>query len=64
MTSPSGEQQEQLLKTVYEKAGIDANEIDYIEAHGKKMYTHGCIKQKLQTPLSTEIFQMKVDILY
>ncbi|XP_041364321.1 uncharacterized protein LOC121379738 [Gigantopelta aegis] len=34
MTAPSGEQQEQLLKTVYEKAGIDASEIDYIEAHG------------------------------
>ncbi|XP_041379424.1 phenolphthiocerol/phthiocerol polyketide synthase subunit C-like [Gigantopelta aegis] len=34
MTAPSGEQQEQLLKSVYEKAGIDAREIDYIEAHG------------------------------
>ncbi|XP_041378947.1 phthioceranic/hydroxyphthioceranic acid synthase-like [Gigantopelta aegis] len=34
MTAPSGQQQEQLLKTVYQKAGIDASEIDYIEAHG------------------------------
>ncbi|XP_041378948.1 phenolphthiocerol/phthiocerol polyketide synthase subunit C-like [Gigantopelta aegis] len=34
MTAPSGEQQEQLLKTVYQKAGIDASDIDYIEAHG------------------------------
>ncbi|XP_041364323.1 oleandomycin polyketide synthase, modules 5 and 6-like [Gigantopelta aegis] len=34
MTAPSGEQQRQLLKTVYEKAGIDPREIDYIEAHG------------------------------
>ncbi|XP_041362793.1 putative inactive phenolphthiocerol synthesis polyketide synthase type I Pks15 [Gigantopelta aegis] len=34
MTAPSGEQQELLLKTVYKKAGIDASEIDYIEAHG------------------------------
>ena len=38
MTSPSGEQQEQLLKTVYENAGIDASEIDYIEAHGRAIF--------------------------
>ncbi|XP_041353512.1 fusarin C synthetase-like [Gigantopelta aegis] len=34
MSAPSGEQQEKLLKTVYKKAGVDASDIDYIEAHG------------------------------
>ena len=34
ITVPSSEQQGQLLQTVYARAGIDANQLTYLEAHG------------------------------
>ena len=35
MTAPSGEQQIELLRSVYKKHQVDVNQIDYIEAHGE-----------------------------
>ena len=35
MTAPSGEQQIELLRSVYKKHQVDVNKIDYIEAHGE-----------------------------
>ncbi|XP_070203571.1 mycocerosic acid synthase-like [Littorina saxatilis] len=34
LTNPSGFQQKELLKFVYDKSNIDINSVDYIEAHG------------------------------
>lgn len=34
ITVPNGESQKQLMKEVYEKAGISPSEIQYVEAHG------------------------------
>ena len=35
MTAPSGEQQIELLRSVYKKHQVDVDKIDYIEAHGE-----------------------------
>ena len=35
MTAPSGEQQKELLRSIYNKFQVDSNKLDYIEAHGK-----------------------------
>ena len=35
MTAPSGEQQIELLRSVYKKHQVDVNKTDYIEAHGE-----------------------------
>ena len=35
MTASSGEQQIELLRSVYKKYQVDVNQIDYIEAHGE-----------------------------
>ena len=35
MTAPSGEQQIELLRSIYKKHQVDVNKIDYIEAHGE-----------------------------
>ena len=37
MTAPSGGQQQELLHTMYNKFQVDVNELDYIEAHGKRI---------------------------
>lgn len=34
MTFPSGEAQEQLMRSLYEPAGLDPGSLEYIEAHG------------------------------
>lgn len=34
MTYPSGESQEQLIRSLYPSAGIDPASLEYIEAHG------------------------------
>lgn len=34
MTFPSGETQEQLLRSLYTAAGVDPTSLEYIEAHG------------------------------
>ena len=35
MTAPSGEQQKELLRSVYNTFQVDFNKLDYTEAHGK-----------------------------
>ena len=35
MTAPSGEQQTELLRSVYKKHQVNVNKTDYIEAHGE-----------------------------
>ena len=37
MTAPSGGQQEELLHSMYNKFQVDVNQLDYIEAHGKRI---------------------------
>ena len=37
MTAPSGGQQQELLHSMYNKFQVDVNELDYIEAHGKRI---------------------------
>ena len=39
MTAPSGEQQKELLRSVYKKFQVDFKMLDYIEAHGKVQST-------------------------
>ena len=34
MTFPSGEVQEQLIRSLYEPAGLSPESLEYIEAHG------------------------------
>ena len=34
ITSPSGDQQEKILQTVFDKSGIPPHHVQYIEAHG------------------------------
>lgn len=34
MTFPSGESQEQLIRSLYPAAGVDPASLEYIEAHG------------------------------
>lgn len=35
ITSPSGEQQQKLMESVYIRSGISPHSVQYIEAHGK-----------------------------
>jgi acyl transferase domain-containing protein len=35
ITAPSGEQQKQLMRDIYEKHHVDVAHIDYFEAHGE-----------------------------
>jgi len=34
ITFPSGEMQKQLLREVYEEAGVDPSSVSYVELHG------------------------------
>ena len=43
MTAPSGGQQEELLQSMYNKFQVDVNELDYIEAHGKRISMMHCL---------------------
>ena len=43
MTAPSGGQQEELLHSMYNKFQVDVNQLDYIEAHGKRISMMHCL---------------------
>lgn len=50
ITSPSGQAQEQLMREVYDRAGISPEDVGFVEAHGKSRYRASILPRQLIVP--------------